>query len=142
MSDYIDYIAGMIGASVGYFFGGVDGFIHALIAFTVLDYLTGIFAAYIKHELSSRAGFKGIARKVTIFMLVGIAHIIDRELLGNTALLRDAVLFFYLANEGLSILENAVTIGIPVPEIMKEKLLQFRDKSEDKEETTKCTTGK
>ena len=132
MSDYIDYLAAAIGACMGYFFGGLDGFITALIAFTILDYITGMFAAGVRHELSSSVGFKGIAKKITIFFLVGVAHIIDHELLGNTAFLRDAVLFFYLANEGLSILENAIEIGIPVPNVLKEKLLQFKDDNKKK----------
>ena len=133
MSDF-DYLAAILGAVTGYFFGGFDGFISALIAFAILDYITGIFAAGVRHELSSNVGFRGIAKKITIFFLVGVAHIIDRELLGNTAFLRDAVLFFYLANEGLSILENAIEIGIPVPQVLKEKLQQFQDekKEEDK----------
>ena len=133
MSDF-DYLAAILGAITGYFFGGFDGFISALIVFAVLDYITGIFAAGVRHELSSSVGFRGIAKKITIFFLVGVAHIIDRELLGNTAFLRDAVLFFYLANEGLSILENAIDIGIPVPHVLKEKLLQFKDDEKDKEE--------
>ena len=116
-----------VGGVSSWFFGRLDGTIYALITFCVMDYITGVLAAGIKHELSSSIGFNGIARKITIFVLVGIANIIDRELLDHTAWLRDAVLFFYLANEGISILENAVVIGIPVPEILKEKLLQFRD---------------
>ena len=126
------FIAG-VGAVFGWFFGGFDGFIFALIAFCSMDYVTGVMAAGVKHQLSSAVGFKGIARKITIFVLVGIAHVIDRELLGHTALLRDAVIFFYLANEGLSILENAIVIGIPVPKILKDKLLQLKDKNNSKQ---------
>ena len=129
MKYYIDTFFSVIGASIAYFFGDMDGFIHALIAFVILDYITGILAAIVRHELSSNVGFNGIARKITIFIIVGVAHVVDRELLGGTALLRDAVLFFYLANEGLSILENAVEIGIPIPDIIKDKLLQFHNKS-------------
>ena len=142
MKEYLDIIFSAIGASLGYFFGGFDGFIHALIAFSILDYLTGILAAGVKHTLSSKVGFNGIARKLTIFIVVGVAHVIDRELLGGTALLRDAVLFFYLANEGLSILENAIEIGIPIPEIIKEKLLMFKDKGENSEELETGKTSK
>ena len=123
----IDSISVGIGVFIGWFFGEIDGFIYVLLACCFMDQITGLFAAGVKHELSSNVGFNGIARKITIFVLVGIANIIDRELLDHTAWLRDAVLFFYLANEGISILENAVVIGIPVPEILKEKLLQFRD---------------
>ena len=96
-----------------------------------MDYITGVMAAYIKCELSSSIGFKGIFRKITIFILVGITHVIDHELLGNKVPLRDAVIFFYLANEGLSLIENAVVIGLPIPEMLKSKLLEFRKKSEE-----------
>ena len=122
-----DSFFALVGGFLSWFFGIFDGYIYALIVFCVMDYITGVLAAAVKHELSSSVGFKGIARKITIFILVGTANVIDRELLEHTAWLRDAVLFFYLANEGISILENAVVIGIPVPEILKEKLLQFRD---------------
>ena len=142
ITDYIDIIFATIGASISYFFGGFDGFLHALIAFTILDYITGIFAAGVKHKLSSGIGFKGIAKKVTIFVLVGVAHIIDHELLGDTKLLRDAVLFFYLANEGLSIMENAITIGIPVPEVLKSKLLEFRDSDKTAKKERAVNAGK
>ena len=128
MREYLELILSTIGASFGYFFGGFDGFIHALLAFVILDYITGILAAGVQKKLSSSVGFKGIARKITIFIIVGVAHVVDREALGGTALLRDAVLFFYIANEGLSILENAIEIGIPIPEIIKEKLALFHEK--------------
>ena len=135
MNDFFDY-AGFIFAAVGavftWFFGEFNGVMKMLVALCVIDYFTGVIAAYIMHILSSSTGFRGIAKKVTMFILVGIAQIIDREMLGNTALLRNAVIFFYLANEGLSILENAIVIGIPVPDALKSKLLQLQDKNEDK----------
>ena len=131
MNDYFQYIVSLIGASLCYFFGEVNGLIHALIAFAIIDYITGMFKSGKKKELSSRIGFEGIKRKVTMFLLVGVANIIDKELLsgliGSSELLHDLVIWFYLANEGLSILENAVAIGLPVPEIMKNKLLEFRN---------------
>lgn len=129
--NYPQAIFPFLGALAGYFFGDFDGFIHALITLVILDYITGILAAIIKHELSSQTGFKGIARKITIFLIVGLAHVVDKELLGGTALLRDAAIFFYLANEGLSILENAIKIGIPIPDIMKEKFLSFREQNKN-----------
>ena len=135
MNDYLHYTAAAIGAVLGYFFGEFDGFIHALIAFVILDYISGMLAAYIKRELSSRTGFNGIVRKVTIFIIVAISQIIDRELLSHidlfkgTEMIRDMVICFYLANEGLSILENAIKIGIPIPNIVKERLLAFKNES-------------
>ena len=134
MKYYIDTIFSAIGASIGYFFGAFDGFMHALVSFVILDYLTGILAASMEHKLSSSVGFDGIKRKITIFIVVGVAHVVDREALGGTALMRDAVLFFYIANEGLSILENAIKIGVPIPEVVKEKLLIFHDKGKKDDE--------
>ena len=120
-----------IGAILGWFLGDINGFIYALLTFCIMVYITGVMAAYIKAELSSSIGFNGILRKISIFILVGMTHVIDHELLGDKVPLRDAVIFFYLANEGLSLIENAVVIGLPVPEILKSKLLEFRKKSED-----------
>lgn len=134
VGEYVDYFAAVLGGFLGYFFGGVNGFLYALITFTVLDYITGLLSAGVKHELCSKVGFKGIAKKITIFVLVGVANIIDNELLKDHRFLRDAVLCFYIANEGISILENAVTIGLPIPSILKDKLLQFKDSNEKKEE--------
>ncbi|MBR2208653.1 MAG: phage holin family protein [Synergistaceae bacterium] len=128
MRYYFDTICSAIGAIIGYFIGDFDGFIHGLLTLVVIDYISGVLAAIIKRELSSSVGFTGIARKIMIFMIVGVAHVVDREALGGTALSRDAVIFFYLANEGLSIIENAIEIGIPIPEIIKEKLALFHEK--------------
>ena len=136
MTDYLDYICAAIGASVGYFFGGFDGFIHALIAFTVIDYITGIWGAGIEERLSSRIGFEGIKRKFTIFLIVGVVHVIEKELFGGTKeLLRDGVVCFYLSNEGLSILENADTIGIPIPKFIRKRLLQVKEKYNENDDT-------
>ena len=132
MNDFFDY-AGLVFAAIGavftWFFGEFNGIMKMLVALCVIDYFTGVIAAYIMHILSSSTGFKGIAKKVTMFILVGIAQIIDREMLGNTALLRNAVIFFYLANEGLSILENAIFIGIPIPKVLKSNLLQLKEQN-------------
>ena len=130
--DYLDVFAGFFGALFAWFFGSWDGLIKMLLALCFIDYCTGFISAYFQKKLSSAIGFKGIARKVTMFALVGIAHVIDRELLGQTALLRDAVIFFYLANEGLSVLENSILIGIPVPDVLKSKLLQLQNHDDDK----------
>lgn len=119
-----------IGGALGWFVGGLDGFLYALIAFVVIDYLTGLLAAGVQKKLSSEVGFKGIAKKIAIFLLVGIANIIDVYVIQNGTALRTAVIFFYLSNEGLSILENAGNIGLPIPEKLKTMLSQLKDKED------------
>jgi len=113
------------GALLGAFFGGLDGFLYALVIFVVLDYLSGVMVAVLEKKLSSEVGFKGIFKKVLIFALVGISHIIDAELIKNGSAIRTAVIFFYLSNEGISILENADKIGLPIPERLKNLLGQI-----------------
>lgn len=127
MEDYVEIIFSIVGAFLGYFLGDFDGFIHALLTVVIIDYVSGVLAAGVNHELSSSVGFRGIAKKIMMFTIVGLAHVIDFELLGHTAVLRDAVIFFYIANEGLSILENAVNIGIPIPESIRERLLGMKN---------------
>jgi toxin secretion/phage lysis holin len=119
-----------IGSWMGYFFGGCDGLIIALIAFVVIDYATGVMCAVMDKRLSSEVGFRGICRKVMIFLLVGIANILDTEVLKTGSVLRTAVIFFYLSNEGVSILENSGHLGLPIPEKMRKVLEQLHDKSE------------
>ena len=137
MKYYFDGFCSAAGVIASYLFGGLDGFLYALISFVALDYISGVLAAIVNRELSSAIGFNGIARKCMIFIVVGMAHVADRELLGGTALMRDAVLFFYLANEGLSILENAIKINIAIPDVIKEKLLMFHERSKEKAGTQK-----
>ena len=122
-------IAG-IGGWLGYFLGGCDGLLYALIAFVVIDYITGVMCAIAEKKLSSEVGFKGICRKVLIFLLVGIGNIIDVQVMGAPGVLRTAVIFFYLSNEGVSLLENAAHLGLPVPDAIKKVLEQLHDKSE------------
>lgn len=119
-----------VGGALGWFVGGLDGFLYTLIAFVVIDYLTGLLAAGVQKKLSSEVGFKGIAKKIAIFLLVGIANIIDVDVIQNGTALRTAVIFFYLSNEGLSILENAGNIGLPIPEKLKTMLSQLKDKED------------
>ena len=128
--DKIEWMFAGLGGFLGWFFGGFDGFLYALVVFVVCDSFTGVLAAAIKHELSSEVGFKGIAKKVCIFVLVGIANIIDTQILQNGAAIRTAVVFFYLANEGLSCLENAAVIGLPVPDKLKEMLAQLKEEKD------------
>ncbi len=119
-----------IGGWLGWFLGGCDGLLYALLAFVVIDYITGIMCAVVDKKLSSEVGFKGICRKVLIFLLVGIANIVDVQVVGTGSVLRTAVVFFYLSNEGVSLLENAAHLGLPVPEKMKEILEQLHDRAE------------
>ena len=122
-----------IGGWLGYFLGGCDGLIIALVVFVAVDYLTGILCAIADKSLSSEVGFKGIAKKVVIFMLVGVANILDVEVIGTGSVLRTAVIFFYLSNEGISLLENSAHLGLPIPTVVKKALNQLHDKSENKE---------
>ena len=123
-----------IGGVLGWFLGGLDGFMWALIVFVLVDYLTGVTAAAVKRELSSEIGAKGIAKKVFEFLLVGIANVLDKQILQQGAALRTLVIFFYVANEGLSILENCTKIGLPVPKFLKKLLKQLKDKGDGKED--------
>lgn len=127
MNTLLNYklIISSIGGVLGVFLGGMDGLIYALLAFSVIDYITGIMCAIDKKELSSSVGFKGIARKIIIFSLVGVANILDVYILGHVGVLRAAVIFFYLSNEGISILENTSKLGLPVPEKLQNILQQL-----------------
>ena len=120
-----------VGGWLGYFLGGCDGLLYALIAFVAIDYITGVMCAIADKSLSSEVGFKGICRKVLIFLLVGIGNIIDVQVLGAPGVLRTAVIFFYLSNEGVSLLENAAHLGLPIPEKMKSILAQLHNRIDD-----------
>jgi len=110
----------------------LDGFLYALLAFVVIDYITGLMCAVLDKKLSSEVGFRGIFKKVLIFSLVAIGHIIDKSVIGDGSVIRTAVIFFYLSNEGVSILENAAHIGLPVPQKLKDILEQLHNRTEDK----------
>ena len=122
-----------IGGWLGYFLGGWDGFLYALVAFVVIDYVTGLMCAVLEKKLSSEVGFRGIFKKVLIFSLVAIGHIIDQSVIGEGSVIRTAEIFFYLSNEGISIIENTAIIGLPVPQKLKDILEQLHNKS-DKED--------
>ena len=119
-----------IGGWLGWFLGGCDGLLFALIAFVVIDYITGVMCAVSDHTLSSEVGFRGICRKVLIFLLVGIANILDVQVIGTGSVLRTAVIFFYISNEGVSLLENAGHLGLPIPQKLKDILAQLHDRAE------------
>ena len=131
-----------IGGWLGYFLGGVDGLMTALIIFMVTDYVTGLMCAIVDKQLSSRVGFKGLFKKMLIVILVGIAHIVDMHVVGTGEALRSAVICFYLSNEGVSLLENAAHLGLPIPEKLKAILAQLHNRDNaaladsDEEENT------
>ncbi len=130
MKNFIEaaqYAFAAFGGAVGAVMGGFDGFLYALIVFVVVDYLTGVMVAVLKKELSSEVGFHGIFKKVVIFALVAVGHIVDTHVIQNGSVIRTAVIFFYLSNEGISILENASVIGLPVPQKLKDVLEQLKD---------------
>ena len=126
--DSFNIIVSTIGGILGGFLGNMDGILYALVIFVILDYVTGVMYAVEEKKLSSAVGYEGIARKVTIFILVGIANILDSYILGQSGVLRSVVIFFYLSNEGISILENATELGLPVPEKLKNILNQLTKK--------------
>ena len=111
-----------IGGWLGYFLGGCDGLLYALVIFVAVDYITGVMCAVSDKKLSSAVGFKGICRKVVVFMLVGIACILDTRIFQTGSVLRTAVIFFYLSNEGISLLENAAHLGLPIPTVVRKAL--------------------
>ncbi len=119
-----------IGGYIGWFLGDFDGLLYALVAFVVIDYITGIMLAFLEKKLSSSVGFKGIFKKVLIFAFVGLGHIIDFYIIQKGSALRTAVIFFYLSNEGLSIIENATMIGLPVPEKLKAVFIELKKEDE------------
>ena len=124
-----------VGGWLGYFLGGCDGLIIALVVFVVVDYATGVMCAVSDKKLSSEVGFKGICRKVLIFLLVGIANVLDMEVLKTGSVLRTAVIFFYLSNEGISIIENAARLDLPIPKQLINVLEQIKDGDGDDKTT-------
>lgn len=121
----IQFTLTTIGGWLGYFLGGLDGLVYALVIFVSLDYITGLMKSVVEKRLSSEVGAKGIFKKVIIFFLVGIAHIIDSRLIGTGSAIRTAVVFFYISNEGISIIENAAILGVPIPQKLKNVLAQL-----------------
>ena len=122
-----------MGGAIGAVMGGFDGFLYALIVVVGVDYVTGVMAGILNRELSSRIGFRGIFKKIVIFCLVAVAHIIDAHVIGNGSVLRTAVIFFYLSNEGISILENAAHVGLPIPKKLKAVLEQIKEEDGDED---------
>ena len=132
----MQFIFTVLGGWLGHFLGGCDGLLIALVAFVSIDYVTGVMCAISDKDRSSRVGFKGICRKILIFALVGVANLIDVQVIQTGSILRTAVIFFYLSNEGVSLLENAAHLGLPIPKKLKAVLEQLHDKH-NKEEDNK-----
>ena len=129
----IQMVFAAVGGWLGYYLGGCDGLLLALVAFAAADYLTGVMCAVGGGGLSGGVGFRGICGGVVIFLLVGIANILDVHVIGTGSVLRTAVIFFYISNEGVSLLENAAHLGLPVPEKIKAVLEQLHDRAEKTE---------
>lgn len=133
--NWIQMALSALGGGIGWFLGGLDGFLYALIAFVVIDYITGVMCAIVDKKLSSNVGFRGIFRKVLIFVMVGIGNLIDTQLIGSGEAMRTAVIFFYISNEGVSLLENAAHIGLPIPEKLKDVLAQLHNRTDADKDT-------
>lgn len=130
MEKLIQTISACLFGVCGFMWGRLDGLLYALIAFMAMDYITGLAVAWLHKELSSEVGFKGIAKKVLILILVAVGHILDTHVLGGGSVCRSAVIGFYIANEGISILENAGNIGIPLPKKLIDVLKQLKSKED------------
>ena len=134
---WIQIAIAAVGGFLGWAIGGLDGFVYALIAFVVIDYITGIMCAVVEKKLSSAVGFRGIFKKITILALVAVGHMVDEHIIGAVGFVNDysavrtAIIFFFLSNEGLSLLENAASLGLPIPQKLKDVLAQLRGKHED-----------
>ena len=126
----IQVVLAAVGGWLGWFLGGCDGLLYALVAFVAADYITGVMCAIADRKLSSAVGFRGICRKVLIFLLVGIAHLLDSHVIGSGSVLRTAAIFFYISNEGVSLIENAAHLGLPIPSKLKAVLEQLHDRAE------------
>lgn len=128
---YIKAIAAALGWGFGFLVGGLDGILLTLIVFVCIDYLTGVMSAATAQSLSSAVGLKGICKKVLIFLLVGVANFLDNYIFQGATPMRDAVIFFYIANEGISILENTAKMGVPVPAPLEKLLLRLKEVKKD-----------
>jgi len=126
----IQAVFAAVGGWLGYFLGGCDGLLYALVAFVVVDYITGVMCAIYDKKLSSSVGFKGVAKKVLIFLMVGIGHILDTKVIGTGSVLRTAFIFFYISDEGISLIENAAHLGLPIPEKLRDVLEQLHNRAE------------
>ena len=138
----IDFMLGSIIGGISWFFGGLDGFVKILLTFAIVDYFSGLAAAlWVKHNISSSIGFKGISKKCLMFSFVGIAHVLDKYMLGEAGVLKEVVCLFYIGNEGLSIIENADALGVPFPKALKDKFLGLKEHENNTSNTKKKKEG-
>lgn len=132
----------IIGSFLSWFIGSIDGIVKVLFIMVIVDYISGVMKAIATHSLSSRGSYMGIMHKTLIFLFVGIANVIDRELMGSTDLLRDGVCVFYISTEGISVFENAITLGMPIPDTLKDVFLEWRAKHQKLEDKSKAKRQK
>ena len=125
--NYFKIIVAAIGTGVTWLLGTWDTALIVLVSFMALDYLTGVLRAWINKEVSSDIGLKGIARKTVIFIVLIVAVLLDRLLNTGTWVFRTLICYFYIANEGISLLENCAGLGLPIPEKLKDALVQLKD---------------
>ena len=125
---WLQGLIAIVGGFASYFIGGFSGIVEVLVVLVICDFIMGVIKAFWKGRYSSDVGFHGISKKVCMFMFIGIANIIDHEMLGSSEVLKDSVIIFYIANEGLSIVENAIELNVPVPDIIRERFLTWRNK--------------
>ena len=126
----ISVLVAILGTTFTWLFGFWDTALMVLICFMILDYIAGLNKAYINKQLSSSIGFRGIAKKSVIFIVLIVAVLLDRLIGAGQWFFRTLVCYFYIANEGISILENCSAIGLPIPDKIKLALEQLRDKEE------------
>lgn len=134
MTNFLKMLSAFVCGLAGFLWGQLDGLLIALITFICLDYITGLIVGAVQRKLNSQTSFVGLARKALILVIVAVAHVVDTQILGGSAsVFRSAACGLYIANEGLSILENAGKLGLPMPKKLREMLVQLRDKNEEDE---------
>lgn len=139
--EILKFIFASIGGALSWYLGDLNGLLYALIAFMCVDYLTGILVAFVRKQLSSKIGLKGLFKKITILFIIGIANLFDVYIIKDGAILRTTIAFYYMANEGLSILENSAVLGLPIPKKLKEALKQLKKKGEEKYDSDEGSTN-
>ena len=127
----IKTVSGAVGAVIGFLYGEITWLFIAIIALMALDYITGILCGIAAKALSSETGFRGLVKKLMILVIIAVGHLVDNYIIGAGSALMTAVILFFAANEGISILENAAKLGLPIPQKLKEILDQLKEKDID-----------